>query len=61
MFNSLFKKNKNDSPKKPETDPVCGMRASDGITLMYRDKLYAFCSDHCKKEFGEHPGLYSTH
>ena len=58
MFNSLFDKFKNNSPKKFLKDPVCGMMAADKITLEYQGQTYAFCSDHCRQQFQKNPESY---
>ncbi len=42
MFKSFFKKFKKDPASKPHRDPVCGMRASEGITVVYKAQSYAF-------------------
>ncbi len=46
--------------KKPPRDPVCGMRASDVITLVYKEQTYAFCSDHCRSQFEKNPEAYAV-
>jgi Cu+-exporting ATPase len=58
MFKSFFNKFKKDPVSKPPRDPVCGMRASDGITLVYKGQDYFFCSDHCKQQFEKDPESY---
>ncbi len=68
MFKSFFKKfsvrggsafgGKKDPASNPPRDPVCGMRASDGIAVFYKDQSYAFCSDHCKQQFEKDPVAY---
>lgn len=46
-------------PKKwGYVDPVCGMPATDEITLTYGDKTYAFCSDYCRQRFKKDPTTY---
>lgn len=60
MFKSFFNKFKKDPANKPPRDPVCGMRASEGITLVYKGQSYAFCSDHCKQQFEKDPKAYIT-
>lgn len=60
MFKSFFNKFKKDPAKKPLRDPVCGMRASEGITLSYKGQTYAFCSDHCRNQFEKNPEAYIT-
>jgi putative intracellular protease/amidase/YHS domain-containing protein len=51
-----FKNMKFDNTK----DPVCGMPIKAGIsdTAQYQGKLYAFCSDGCKKEYLKNPKGY---
>ena len=39
-------------------DPVCGMRATDTISLEREGVKYHFCSDHCKEEFIKDPASY---
>lgn len=58
MFKSFFKKLKGEPSKKSFKDPVCGMRASDEITVQYKEQTYAFCSDHCRRQFNEDPEVY---
>lgn len=60
MFKSFFKKFKKDPSTKPPRDPVCGMRASEGITFSYKGQNYFFCSDHCKQQFEKDPEAYIT-
>jgi YHS domain-containing protein len=39
-------------------DPVCGMEVSDikkAPSEKYKDKVYYFCSEHCKKTFKKDP------
>lgn len=57
MF-KFFKKTKDAADNKPLKDSVCGMRASDNITLKYKDRVYRFCSDHCKQKFEKNPECY---
>ena len=59
MF-QIFKKNKNTDRKKQFKDPVCGMTASDGVTLEYNGQTYGFCSEHCKKQFENNPEAYAA-
>jgi len=58
MFQSFFDKFKKDTANKPLRDPVCGMRASEGVTLVYKGQTYAFCSDYCKEQFEKDPESY---
>lgn len=60
MFKSFFSKFKKDSAKKPPRDPVCGMRASEGVTFVYKGQTYSFCSDHCRSQFEKNPEAYIT-
>lgn len=41
-------------------DPICEMSVDGSVedTVHYQDKVYGFCSEHCKKEFMEEPGKY---
>ncbi len=55
MFNSFFKK---DISGGSFRDPVCGMRASKEIVLVYKEHTYAFCSAHCKQQFEANPERY---
>lgn len=55
MFKSSFKK---DLASKPPRDPVCGMRAIDGIMLVYNEQSYYFRSDHCRQQFEKDPEAY---
>ena len=60
MFKSFFNKFKKDPTSKPPQDLVCGMRASEGITNIYKGQNYAFCFDHCKQRFEKDPEAYIT-
>lgn len=49
-----------DCTSAPDTlrkDPICGMMADDTKkdTVHYKNKVYAFCSKHCKEEFVKNP------
>jgi Cu+-exporting ATPase len=44
--------------EKPYTDPVCGMKTSDKISLEHAGQKYYFCSDHCKDKFSTTPDKY---
>ncbi len=44
--------------EKPFTDPVCGMKASDNISLEYNAQQFYFCSSHCKDKFITDPDKY---
>lgn len=50
----FFSKKSGDNSK----DPVCGMRSAGKITMDYKGKTYAFCSDHCKERFEKNPEAY---
>ncbi|HTR31313.1 MAG TPA: YHS domain-containing protein [Puia sp.] len=43
-------------------DPACGMplRAGIGDTVLYKGKLYGFCSKECKEEFLKDPAGYTA-
>ncbi len=58
MFKSFFNKFKKAPSNKPSRDPVCGMRASEGIVVVYKGQSYSFCSDHCKQQFEKDPEAY---
>lgn len=58
MFKLFFNRIKKESVKKPPKDPVCGMRASEGVTFSYNGQTYAFCSDHCRSQFEQNPEAY---
>ena len=60
MFKSFFKKFKKNNVSKFLRDPVCGMSVSEGITFIYKEKSYAFCSDHCKQQFEKDLEAYIT-
>jgi len=41
---------------KNHHDPVCGMEATnDFFRSEYKEKIYYFCSEHCKKQFDANP------
>ncbi len=44
------------------TDPVCGMEVAEdsGYSEEYLDKVYRFCSDHCRDKFRARPDIYSA-
>ena len=46
---NFFQKSKENS--RSSIDPVCGMHASNDITVTYEGNAYVFCSDYCKQEF----------
>jgi len=49
------------SSEGKEKDLVCGMSVDVKIAQHkshYQDKLYFFCSEHCKKQFNEDPSSY---
>ncbi|PZU86373.1 MAG: ATPase P [Chryseobacterium sp.] len=41
-------------------DPICHMKTTDFLkdTVIYKNKTYGFCSDHCKTEFKKNPAKY---
>lgn len=41
-------------------DPICKMQTADFLkdTVIYKGKIYGFCSDHCKAEFKKNPEKY---
>jgi len=45
------------APDTMRKDPICGMMADDTKkdTVHYKNKVYAFCSKHCKTEFVKNP------
>ena len=57
-FRSFFRKLKDGLNNKSSRDPVCGMRATDGIVLVYEGLTYSFCSEHCQQQFGKNPQAY---
>ncbi|MGC9115235.1 MAG: YHS domain-containing protein [Fervidicoccaceae archaeon] len=45
-------------------DPVCGMRVDKSkakFKVIYKGKIYYFCSDHCRKAFEKEPDFYIEH
>jgi len=58
MFKYFFSKFKKDSIEKFSKDPICGMRTTDKITLVYKGQIYAFCSNHCRQQFEKDPEIY---
>ena len=44
--------------EKPYTDPVCGMKTGDKISLEHENIKYYFCSQHCKDKFSASPEQY---
>jgi len=53
---NFFQKSKENS--RSSIDPVCGMHASNDITVTYEGNAYVFCSDYCKQEFEKDPKTY---
>ncbi len=41
-------------------DPICHMKTAEFLkdTAVYENKIYGFCSDHCKSEFKKNPAKY---
>jgi len=44
--------------EKSYTDPVCGMKTNDTISLQHDKKTFYFCSTHCKDKFSAAPTIY---
>ncbi len=44
--------------QKPHTDPVCGMKAGEKISLEHAGQYFYFCSEHCKTKFQASPEKY---
>jgi|JI10StandDraft_1071094.scaffolds.fasta_scaffold41267_1 Cu+-exporting ATPase len=44
--------------EKPYTDPVCGMKTNDKISLQHDKQTFYFCSTHCKDKFSAAPTKY---
>ncbi len=42
-------------------DPICLMKTAEFLkdTAVYKNKIYGFCSDHCKSEFKKDPEKYA--
>lgn len=42
-------------------DPICQMKTAEFLkdTAVFKDKIYGFCSDHCKSEFLKKPEAYA--
>ena len=69
-MNSQQKTLQTSSPKKQTTtkkmkivnviDPICDMKTNENTTetVLYKGKLYGFCSKHCKTEFTKSPENY---
>jgi len=55
---SFFSKFKSSSTGKTQQDPVCGMKATTGITSEYNGQTYYFCSNHCREQFEQDPESY---
>lgn len=58
MFNIL---KKIFSSEGKEKDLICGMsvdRKTVQYKSTYKEKIYYFCSEHCKKQFNEDPKQY---
>jgi|SRR3990167_1367357 len=50
------------APPKGAVDPVCHMKIDElkrFITCVYQDKVYYFCSDHCRTKYMENSDQYS--
>jgi Cu+-exporting ATPase len=49
-------------PPKGAMDPVCCMKIDEHarfVTCVYQNKVYYFCSDHCRTKYMENPESYS--
>ena len=57
-LSTFFNQFKNRSKEKIPRDPVCGMKATTGITSQYQGLIYYFCSAHCKNQFDQDPAAY---
>ncbi|CCC81112.1 YHS domain-containing protein [Thermoproteus tenax] len=47
-----------------EIDPVCGMRVDPKTSkykVLYKGKIYYFCSEACKSEFEKNAEFYLAH
>ncbi|EOR93619.1 hypothetical protein ADIARSV_3203 [Arcticibacter svalbardensis MN12-7] len=46
-----------DTLKADTKDPVCGMPVKKGstLTVLYKDKVYGFCTRSCKASFSKQP------
>lgn len=53
-------KDRPDTEKAQQKDPVCGMTVSNDSEYfcLLAGKQYSFCSEHCLHKFKEHPELY---
>ncbi len=47
-----------DDSLKPYTDPVCGMKTGDKLSLQHAGHMFYFCSEHCKVKFTAAPEKY---
>jgi P-type Cu+ transporter len=47
-----------DNGEKLHTDPVCGMKVGDKISLEHAGQKFYFCSMHCKEKFSTVPAKY---
>ena len=57
--NKCHDKKNDKTGEKNNIDPVCGMKASnDSFKSDYKNKVYYFCSIHCKEQFVSHPCDY---
>ena len=49
-------------PPKDTVDPICHRKIDEMkrfVTCLYRDRVYYFCSDHCRTKYMENPDQYS--
>ncbi len=50
------------SSEGKEKDPICGMSVdmkTAQYKSIYKEKIYYFCSEHCKNQFDENPGQFA--
>lgn len=51
------------APPVGAIDPVCHMKIDEQgrfVTCVYQNKIYYFCSDHCRAKYMENPDHYSV-
>ncbi|CAG1771569.1 Copper-transporting P-type ATPase [uncultured bacterium] len=49
------------TPPKGAVDPVCHMKINElkrFVACVYQNKVYYFCSDHCRTKYMENPDYY---
>lgn len=59
-FKSFFSRFQRTAKVDVPRDPVCGMKATTGISSDYQGKTYYFCSGYCRQQFEEDPEAYIT-